>query len=181
VEKCVGTSKSDNRKELDANFLKGFELSLRSLGRIIKMELLSEEDDIVKNFFTCDCSQKACRLLLNELKAKRGLTRTEFSNFGWALDKGTLKQAPGFTYSRPQFYAQIRKTLLVLGLMGIAQRPMEIESSLVPSHQRRRDIVEKYIPILQPITKRPPDGLNIPRICWMICQKWNEEFEESNG
>ncbi len=152
-------------------------MALRSLGRIIKMELLSEEGDIVEILFQYKITQKAGRLLLNELKARGGLTRAEFSNFGWALDKGKLKQAPGFTYSRPQFYAQVRRTLLVLGLMGIEKRPEEIVSSLVPSLQRRRDIVEKYVSILQPITKRPPDGLNLPRICWIICQKWNDEFE----
>lgn len=154
-------------------------MALRSLGRIIKMELLSEEGDIAEILFQYKITQKVGRLLLNELKAKGGLTRAEFSNFAWALDKGKLEQAPGFTYSRCQFYVQIRRTLLVLGLMGIEQRPGKIESSLFPSHRRRRrDIVEKYVPILQPITKRPPDGLNLPRICWMICQKWNDEFKE---
>jgi hypothetical protein len=35
---------------------------------------------------------------------------------------------------------------------------------------------EKYVPVRQFIPKRPPDGLNLPRLMWTICKKWNDEF-----
>ena len=153
---------------------------MRKIGRKIKIELLSEEGDIVEIFFSYKRTQKVARLLLNELKTNNGLTRVEFSKFAWELDKGNLKQAPGFKYSRGQFYARIRRTLLVWGLLGIAERPMKLEWGLIPNCHRHRDIIEKYVPILQPITKRPPDGINLPRLTWIICRKWNDEFKESN-
>jgi parallel beta-helix repeat protein len=40
------------------------------------------------------------------------------------------------------------------------------------------DVKEKYVPVWQPIPKRPPDGLNLPRLMWTICKRWNDEFLE---
>jgi parallel beta-helix repeat protein len=40
------------------------------------------------------------------------------------------------------------------------------------------DVKEKYVPVCQPIPKRPPDGLNLPRLMWTICKRWNDEFLE---
>jgi hypothetical protein len=37
---------------------------------------------------------------------------------------------------------------------------------------------EKYVPVRQPIPKRPPDGLNLPRLMWIVCKRWNDEFLE---
>jgi len=34
----------------------------------------------------------------------------------------------------------------------------------------------KYVPVRQPIPKRPPDGLNLVRLMWVICKRWNDEF-----
>jgi len=49
---------------------------------------------------------------------------------------------------------------------------------LAPERVRRRDVVEKYVPVRQPIPKRPPDGLNLPKLMWTICKRWNDEFLE---
>jgi len=35
---------------------------------------------------------------------------------------------------------------------------------------------DKYVPVRQPIAKRAPDGLNLVRLTWIICRKWNSEF-----
>jgi len=47
---------------------------------------------------------------------------------------------------------------------------------LAPERRRQRDVVEKYVPVRQPIPKRPPDGLNLVRLMWIICKRWNDEF-----
>jgi len=26
--------------------------------------------------------------------------------------------------------------------------------------------------------QRPPDGLNLPRLIWIICKRWNDDFLE---
>jgi len=62
--------------------------------------------------------------------------------------------------------------LLTLGLVAIEQR-----------FETKQDfdltvfvVREKYVPVRQPIPKRPPDGLNLPRLMWIICKRWNDEF-----
>jgi len=97
------------------------------------------------------------------------------SRFADDLEHGKIEER--FKYSRRQFYAQIRRTLLTLGLMAIEERFVGILSQdLAPERRFHRDIVEKYVPVAQPISKRPPDGLNLPRLTWNICRKWNDEF-----
>ncbi|HVP93196.1 MAG TPA: hypothetical protein VMS94_05595 [Acidobacteriota bacterium] len=69
----------------------------------------------------------------------------------------------------------IRATLLKLGFIAIAQRFVGAAAFGDP-WKRRRDMVEKYVPVLQPIPKRAPDGLSLPRLILSICKAWNDEF-----
>jgi len=109
------------------------------------------------------------------LKERGGLTRSELSQFAWSLQPGKIEE--GFRYSRTRFYTNIRKTLLTLGLIAIEQRFVgRPEQDLAPERHRQRDVVEKYVPVRQPIPKRPPDGLNVPRLMRTICKRWNDEF-----
>ncbi len=140
------------------------------------MVFLQQEGDVCILLFNRMQAQHACRLFLNELKLKHGLTRSDLNLFSSQLRDGLIE--PGFKYSRTRFYSHIRKTLLTLGLIGIQQRPAESYSKeFEPEKQRRtRGIVDKYVPIRQPIAKRAPDGLNLVHLTWIICQKWNKEF-----
>jgi hypothetical protein len=145
-------------------------MGLRILTRKIKMELISEQEDVCELIFTQKRAQHACRLFLEQLKAKRGVTRAEMSKFAWDLRHGKIEK--GFKYSRRSFYTQIRRTLYTLGLIGIEQR-------LVPAQDWEityEKVKDKYVPIRQPISKRPPDGVNLPRLTWIICKAWNDEF-----
>jgi hypothetical protein len=141
------------------------------------MELISAEGDICSMLFPQERAQHACRLFLEHLKRHGGFTRSELSMFAWDLQAGKVEK--GFRYSRTRFYTNIRKTLLTLGLIAIEQRFVDVlEQELVPERGRHRDTVEKYVPVRQPIPKRPPDGLNLPRLIWTICKRWNDEFLE---
>ena len=154
-------------------------MSLRTLGRKVKMDILHQEGDVCEILFNNKRAQHTCRLLLEEIKRHDGLTRAELSKF--AFDLGAGRVEAGFKYSRVRFYVQVRRTLLVLGLIGIQQRPIDdrlIVADLMPERSRHRDIVDKYVAIRQPIAKRPPDGLNLVRLMWTICDKWNREFFE---
>ena len=157
-------------------------MSLRTLGRKVKMDILQQEGDVCELLFSNTRAQHACRLFLNKLKQKSGLTRTEMSKFAYALNQGSLTEDFGFEYSRTRFYVQIRRTLLTLGLVGIQQRPADSRDlSLSPERSRgarRGGVVDKYVPIRQPITRRPPDGLSLVRLTWIICKKFNDEFFE---
>jgi hypothetical protein len=69
--------------------------------------------------------------------------------------------------------------ILPLGLIAIEQRFVDVaEQDLAPERRRHREVVEKYVPVRQPIPKRPPDGLNMPRLMWTISKRWNNEFLE---
>ena len=153
-------------------------MSLRTIGRKVKMDILQQEGDVCELLFSNRRAQHACRLLLWQLKAKNGLTRAEFQRFACDLRDGKVES--GFRYSRTRFYVQIRWTLLTLGLVGIQQRPVDpAAEELSPERKRgsRRDgVVDKYVAVWQPIAKRPPDGLNLVRLTWIICEKWNREF-----
>jgi len=152
-------------------------MKLRVLTRKAKMELISAEGDICSMLFPQKKAQHACRLFLEHLKRRGGLTRSELSMFAWDLQNGKIEK--GFRYSRTRFYTNIRKTLLTLGLIAIEQRFIGIsEQHLAPERHRHRDIVEQYVPVRQPIPKRPPDGLNLPRLIWTIRNRWNDEFLE---
>lgn len=120
----------------------------------------------VSFFFAQNRTQRACRLFLNYLKGRGGLTRSELSKFAWNLEAGKIEKS--FTYRRTSFYRQVRRVLLTLGLVAIEQR-FDAESN---------DVKEKYVPVRQPIPKRPPDGLNLVRLTWIICKRWNDEFLE---
>ena len=152
-------------------------MSLRVLTRKVKMELMTTEGDIYSLLFPQKRAQHACRLFLEHLKMRGGLTRSELSMFAWDLQAGKIEE--GFSYSRTRFYTNTRKTLLTLGLIAIEQRFVDAaEQDLAPERGRHRDVVEKYVPVRQPIPKRPPDGLNLPRLMWVICKRWNDEFLE---
>jgi hypothetical protein len=152
-------------------------MHLRVLTRKAKMELISAEGDICSMLFPQKRAQHACRLFLGHLKRRGGLTRRELSQFAWDLQAGKIEK--GFHYSRTRFYTNIRKILLTLGLIAIEQRFVEApEQDLAPERRRHEDIVEKYVPVRQPIPKRPPNGLNLPRLMWTICKRWNDEFLE---
>ena len=152
-------------------------MSLRVLTRKAKMEFMTAEGDICSLLFPRERAQHACRLFLGHLKGRGGLARSELSQFAWDLQAGKIEE--GFKYSRTRFYTNIRKTLLTLGLIAIEQRFVNaLEQDLAPERVRRRDVVEKYVPVRQPIPKRPPDGLNLPKLMWTICKRWNDEFLE---
>ncbi len=155
-------------------------MSLRTIGRKVKMEILQQEGDVCELLFSNKRAQRACRLFLEELKRKNGLTRAEFQRFACDLRDGKIEL--GFKYSRTRFYVQVRRTLLTLGLVGIQQRPVDVDGSgLVPERRRRQSVgvVDKYVAVHQPIARRAPDGLNLVRLTWIICDKWNREFFES--
>ena len=155
-------------------------MSLRVLTRKAKMELVTAEGDICSMLFPRERAQHACRLFLGHLKRRGGLTRSELSMFAWDLQAGKIEK--GFKYSRTRFYTNIRKTLLMLGLIAIEQRFVDTpEQDLAPERRRQRDVVEKYVPVRQPIPKRPPDGVNLPRLMWIICKRWNGEFLEDQN
>ena len=151
-------------------------MSLRTIGRKVKMDILQQDGDVCELLFNNRNAQHACRLLFDELKAKRGLTRAEFQQFACDLRDGKIE--PGFRYSRTRFYVQVRRTLLTLGLVGIQQRPADSRASDLEPERRRapRGVVDKYVAVWQPIAKRAPDGLNLVRLTWVICEKWNREF-----
>lgn len=155
-------------------------MSLRTVGRKVKMDILQQDGDICEMLFNNRRAQHACRLLLIALKEKNGLTRSEFNGFAKALQAGKIEA--GFRYSRTRFYVQIRRTLLTLGLVGIQQRPAEDRRGDFEPEKRRspNGLVDKYVAIRQPIAKRPTDGLNFVRLCWIICDKWNTEFFEAD-
>ncbi len=151
-------------------------MSLRNIGRRVKMDILHQEGDVCELLFANKRTQHAARLFLNELKKRSGMTRLEFGAF--VRDMQDSKIEPGFKYSRTWFYAQIRTTLLTLGLVGIQQRPADSRLEDFEPEKKRapRGIIDKYVAVRQPIARRPPDGLNLVRLTWIICEKWNEEF-----
>jgi hypothetical protein len=152
-------------------------MSLRVLTRKAKMELVTAEGDICSLLFSQERAQYACGLFLERLKRRSGLARSELSRFAWDLQAGKVEN--GFRYSRTRFYTNIRKTLLTLDLIAIEQRFVGCpEQDLAPERRRHRDVIEKYVPVRQPIPKRPPDGLNLPKLMWIICKRWNDEFLE---
>lgn len=156
-------------------------MSLRNIGRRVKMDILHQEGEVCELLFANKRTQHAARLFLDELKKRGGLTRVEFGAFVRDLRDGKVE--PGFKYSRTWFYTQIRKTLLTLGLVGIQQRPSDMRLEDFEPEKRRgsRGVVDKYVAIRQPIAKRPPDGLNLVRLTWIICEKWNKEFFDNDA
>ena len=149
-----------------------FNMTLRVLTRKTKMSLIPSEEDICKLLFTRRKQQRACRLFLDWLKQRGVCSRSELSQFAWDLQAGKIEK--DFKYRRTSFYRQIRKPLLTLGLITIEQRFGEKRDFDVKSFVVR----EKYVLVRQPIPKRPPDGLNLPRLMWIICKRWNDEFLE---
>ncbi|MDI6847517.1 MAG: hypothetical protein QMD23_05240 [Candidatus Bathyarchaeia archaeon] len=145
-------------------------MSLRVLTRKTKIELVSSEQDICEFLFAQKRAQHACRLFLDYLKERGGLTRSELSKFVWDLEAGKVEE--GFRYRRASFHRQIRRVLLTLGLVAVEQRFETRQDFDLTSFV----VMEKYVPVRQPIPKRPPDGLNLPRLMWVICKRWNDEF-----
>jgi hypothetical protein len=149
------------------------ELSLRFLTRKSKMSLLPVEKDVSKLLFISRSAQRACRLFLDEIKARKGLSRHELSELAWGLNSGKF----GFKYSRRSFYREVRRNLLSAGLVSFEARFSDDTTlELSPKSRRRKHVAMKYVPVHQPISKRAPDGLNLPRIIWIVCHRWNMEF-----
>jgi hypothetical protein len=156
----------------------GHDMSLRILTRKTKVQLFSVDQDVSELLFSQKRAQHACRLFLEFLKEHHGLTRAELNRFSWDLQAGNIEK--GFGYSRTRFYVQIRRTLLTLGLVAIEQRFIDSsQQDLMPERRYYRQVVEKYVAVRQPIPKRPPDGLNLPRLMWNLCKVWNDEFLSS--
>jgi hypothetical protein len=155
-----------------------FSVGLRGSRALIrKINVDTSKQDICRILFARKRAQRACRLFLAELKRHNGLTRAELSRFADNLNAGKVQ--PGFKYSRRQFYATVRQTLLNVGLVAVEQRFVwQAEQDLAPERKHRRDTVEKYVAVRQPIPKRPPDGVNLPRLMWIVCKRWNDEFME---
>jgi hypothetical protein len=151
-------------------------LTLRILTRKTKLGLLPIEEDICKILFTKKRAQHACRLFLNLLRAKGSLSRTDMSKFAWDLDRGNLEK--GFSYSRTRFYTEVRRTLISTGLLSIEARFIDSSQivELSPDRKRRRYEERRYVAVHQPISVHPPSGLNLPRLIWIVCSKWNKEF-----
>jgi hypothetical protein len=150
-------------------------VSLRTVSRKVRMDLLHQDGDVYMLLFNGQRAQHACKLFLEVLRKRRGLTRAEFHQF--TLDLAAGRVEAGFRYSKVRFYIQVRRTLLTLGLVGIESRPSDSRASdLEPELRRRRGIIDKYVPVWQPISKRPPDGLNLVRLTWILCDRWNQEF-----
>jgi hypothetical protein len=114
--------------------------------------------------------QHTCRLFLNYLEGAWRAYSQRVKSVAWSLQAGKIEK--GFRYSRTRFYTNIRKTLLTLGLIAIEQRLVSTHDFDLSSDRLK----EKYVPVRQPIPKRPPDGLNLPRLIWTICKHWNDEF-----
>jgi len=154
---------------------------LRTVTRKARIDIISSnvQGDVASLLFSDAKGQKACRLFVEYLKEHKALTRQELSQFGRDLEAGKID--PAFCYSRGSFYVQIRRALLRSGLIAVEQR-FNHESfkkqDLSPERKRRRETREVYVPVQQPIPRRPPDGVNLPRLCWIVCKKWNREFGE---
>jgi hypothetical protein len=137
------------------------------------MGLLPVEEDITKMLFSSRKTQHACRLFLNVLKERGSLSRRDVHQFSLDLMHGKIEE--GFTFSRSHFYREIRHTLIAMGLVSMEARfvdPPRMELS--PERKRRREVELRYVPVRQPIPVRPPVGLNLPRLIWVVCQKWND-------
>jgi hypothetical protein len=157
--------------------MEGTLLSLRTLNRKVKMDYLHQDGDVCELLFNGRRAQHACRLFLDVLRKKKGLTRAEFHRF--TMDLGAGRVEAGFRYSKVRFYMQVRRTLLTLGLVGIESRPADSGAGeLEPEMCRRRGVIDKYVAVWQPISKRPPDGLNLVRLTWILCDRWNWKFFE---
>lgn len=129
-----------------------------------RREVLSGKADICGLLFSHAKTQYACRLFLQWLReAPYGRTRKELSQFARDLEAGRVKE--GFRYRRSSFYRVIRKRLLQLGFLGLAQR------------SRDHGWTYKYVAVHQPIPKRGPDGWSFARLAWILCKRWNEELE----
>ncbi|MEM1590000.1 MAG: hypothetical protein QW175_06250 [Candidatus Bathyarchaeia archaeon] len=150
---------------------------MRFLSRAVKRDLLRFDGDVCGLLFVNKRSQRACRLFLCELKRKGFMTRAELSRFAWDLSRGKVE--PGFRYARCNFYTTVKRTLMCLGLITVRQRYVGGESfSWEPRRGRKmRDVVDVYVPVLQPIPMRPPDGVNLPRLIWNVCKAWNDFWQ----
>ena len=150
-------------------------MDIRNLTRQIKRALMHPEGDIPELLFNNKKTQHACRLFLDFLKLKGSCTREELSQFATDLHEGRIDK--GFSFSRNKFYWTIRSTLLALGLIQIQDRFFEIQTvDLMPERGKRKNVHEVYSVVKQPISTRPPDGIHLPRYCWILCKKWNDEF-----
>jgi hypothetical protein len=166
--------------EVVVRYLWGVFVRLWVLSRAAKRELLRGFDgDVCSLLFPKRSTQRACRLFLRELKRKGFLTRGELSRWLFDLEAGRVEA--GFHYFRPNFYRHVKRTLMGLGLITVQQRYVGGDSfSFEPKRGRRvRDVVDVYVPVLQPIPKRPPDGVNLPRLMWIVCKKWNDYWRRS--
>jgi hypothetical protein len=151
-------------------------MDLRVLSKSIRLNIVGgiESEDIYTLLFVQTKARHACKLFIAELKKEGGLTRKELSMFAWRLERGQVEK--DFKYGRRAFYRHVRRTLMSLGLLAIEQRLVG-DSDFDLVHERLK---EKYVPVRQPIAKRPPDGLNLPRLIWILCKHWNDEFRATS-
>ena len=129
-----------------------------------RREALSEKTDICELLFSHAKTQHACRLFLQWLKKCKGRSRKELSQFTRDLQVGLIEKR--FTYRRSSFYRIIYRRLLDLGFLGLEPRWDESKGSTY-----------KYAAVRQPIAKRGPDGWSFAKLSWILCKRWNEEFE----
>lgn len=146
-------------------------MRLRSITRATKLELFHSDEDFVSFLFVDRKTQLAARLFLKELKHRNGLTRAELSHFVGDLQHGKIEK--GFTFSRSAFYTTIRRILLLVGLITIEQRAVNVSGEWSGSYGT---VKEKYVPVIQPITRKPPDGVTFMRFAWILSKQWNNYF-----
>lgn len=140
-------------------------MGLHRLVKKARREVLSEKADICGLLFSHAKTQHACRLFLEFLKkCPQGRTRAELSHFARNLQTGRIEE--GFRYRRSTFYRTIHRRLLQLGFLGLELR-----------FDPERGSRYKYVPLRQPIPKRGPNGWSFARLTWVVCKRWNEEFE----
>jgi len=54
----------------------------------------------------------------------------------------------------------------------VSQLADSFSEDFEPEQRRRaRGVVDKYVPVRQPIAKRALEGLNFVRLTWIICKK----------
>jgi len=129
------------------------------------LESLSAEEDICNLLFSHEQTRKACRVFLEWLKKHDGrASRREVSQFGRDLGQGQVEKR--FRYGRKNFYTIVLRRLVDLGFIELR----------IGRHNDGHCWL--YLPVLQPITARPPGGRNFWHVAWQICEKWNKEWRQ---
>ena len=127
-----------------------------------------EKEDVCEVIFGHKKTVKACRFFLDWLRTVGGeASRTHVSSF--ARDLASECICEGFTYKRSNFYRTVLKKLMALGFISLQPRF---------DPKRKGKVSYKYVPIRQPIPKKPPlGGRSFWRLAWEVARQWNKEFE----